>query len=60
MDLKQIFLMKPSEFEISLSVESHDKKLPKISKISMMPKRAVYKPSQISISNYNITILTLE
>ena len=38
-DLNKIFSMKPSEFKISHSVESYDKKkLLKIAEISTMPK----------------------
>ena len=45
-DLKEILLLKPSEFEISLSVEGFDEK--KIAKISMMLKSTYIETEKFS------------
>ena len=42
-DLNETFPRKPSQFEISLSVAGHDKKLAKINKISTMLKSTNFK-----------------
>ena len=39
-DLNQIFKMKPSEFKISISVDSYDEKLLKITEIATFSKNA--------------------
>ena len=47
--------MKPSEFKISISVESFDEKMLKITEIASygVEKRIVRKQSEISIPNLN-------
>ena len=53
-DLNQIFLIKPSEYEISLSVKSYDEKnVENYQNYYIIEKSIVSKLSKISIPNLN-------
>ena len=56
MDLNQIFPIKPSQFKISLSVESYDKKtFENCQNYHVAEKRIVFKLWKILTSNFDST-----
>ena len=54
-DLNKIFPMKPSEFEISVPVESSYEKLFEIAEITTMLKSHSFQTQKISILNFDST-----